>query len=251
MKFTNLLTFSVFGALIISSSAQDSKKDVTHEDGSYAFGARFASQFKEGEVSVKDFTAGFADQLEGNKLRVPEDQIAAAFSTWQQGIETRRREAAAKEGEANLAAAEAFLKENGAKEGVKTTESGLQYIVLKEGTGTSPAATDKVKAHYHGTLIDGTIFDSSKERGQPFETQVNRVVKGWIEGLQLMKEGASYRFFIHPDLAYGARAQGKIPSNSALIFDLDLIEVMKAPVKKAPVQAVTPPVAIPPLKKKE
>jgi FKBP-type peptidyl-prolyl cis-trans isomerase FklB len=134
---------------------------------------------------------------------------------------------------------------------VKTTASGLQYIVLQEGSGVSPTATDKVKAHYHGTLVDGTVFDSSKERGQPFETQVNRVVKGWIEGLQLMKPGASYRFFIHPDLAYGPRGQNKIPANSLLIFDLDLIEVISAPKKKPKIQAVTPPVAIPPLKKKD
>ena len=251
MKLPSFLTtLGAVGALALPLSAQDGE-DVTHKDGSYAFGARFASQFKEGEVSVDDFVAGFRDQLAGKDLRIPESQVEIAFRAWQSGVEAKRKEAAEKEGKENLAAAEAFLKENGAKEGVKTTASGLQYIVLKEGSGVSPKATDKVKAHYHGTLIDGTVFDSSKERGRPFETQVNRVVKGWIEGLQLMKPGASYRFFIHPDLAYGKRSQGKIPSNSLLIFDLDLIEVIAAPEKKPKIQAVTPPVAIPPLKKKD
>ena len=250
MKLSSLLTtLGVFGALSLSLSAQDGK-EVSHEDGSYAFGVRFGSQFKEGEVSIEDFAAGFRDQLGGKELRIPEAELNGAFESWQSGIEKMRKEAAAKEGDVNLAAAEAFLKENGAKDGVETTESGLQYIVLKEGSGTSPKATEKVKAHYHGTLLDGTVFDSSKERDQPFETRVNGVIKGWIEGLQLMEPGASYRFFIHPDLAYGPRGQNKISANSLLIFDLDLIEVIVAPAKKPRIQAVTPPVAIPPLKKK-
>ena len=251
MKLASLVTkLGVVGALALPLSAQDGK-EVSHEDGSYAFGTQFGGQFKEGEVSIDDFVAGFRDQLSGKKTRIAESELESAFRAWQSGLQKKRKDAAAKEGEVNLAAAEAFLKENGAKEGVKTTASGLQYIVLKEGSGVSPTATDKVKAHYHGTLVDGTVFDSSKERGQPFETQVNRVVKGWIEGLQLMKPGASYRFFIHPDLAYGPRGQNKIPANSLLIFDLDLIEVISAPKKKPKIQAVTPPVAIPPLKKKD
>lgn len=121
---------------------------------------------------------------------------------------------------------EAFLKENAQKEGVKTTASGLQYLVLKEGDGKSPKATDVVKVHYKGTLIDGKEFDSSYKRGEPIEFPLNRVIPGWTEGVQLMKEGAKYQFFIPAKLAYGERgAGGVIPPNATLIFEVELIAV--------------------------
>ncbi len=127
----------------------------------------------------------------------------------------------------NLEKGEAFLKENSAKEGVKTTASGLQYKVLKEGTGKSPKATDNVQVHYKGTLLDGTEFDSSHKRGEPATFPLNRVIPGWTEGVQLMKEGAKYQFTIHPKLAYGERGTpgGPIPPNSTLIFEVELIAV--------------------------
>lgn len=126
----------------------------------------------------------------------------------------------------NVAIGEAFLAENKTKEGVKTTDSGLQYLVLKEGTGTvHPKATDKVTVHYHGTLIDGTVFDSSVERGETIQFGLNQVIKGWTEGLQLMVEGEKARFFIPADLAYGNRAIGKIPAGSVLIFDVELFKI--------------------------
>ncbi|KLV10812.1 MULTISPECIES: FKBP-type peptidyl-prolyl cis-trans isomerase [Photobacterium] len=126
----------------------------------------------------------------------------------------------------NVTIGEAFLAENQTKEGVKTTDSGLQYLVLKEGTGTvHPKATDKVTVHYHGTLIDGTVFDSSVERGETIQFGLNQVIKGWTEGLQLMVEGEKARFFIPADLAYGNRAIGKIPAGSVLIFDVELFKI--------------------------
>lgn len=129
--------------------------------------------------------------------------------------------------EANLKAGEAFLEENKTKEGVVTLPSGLQYLVLTEGEGTSkPTATSKVTCHYHGTLTDGKIFDSSVQRGQPATFPLNQVIKGWTEGLQYMSIGSKYRFFIPSELGYGARQVGSdIGPNSALIFDVELLAI--------------------------
>lgn len=128
--------------------------------------------------------------------------------------------------QANLKEGEDFLEQNKKKEGVHTTPSGLQYEVLTEGNGPKPKATDKVKCHYHGTLINGTIFDSSVQRGQPATFPLNMVIKGWTEGLQLMSVGSKYRFFLHPDLAYGPRQTGAvIGPNSTLIFDVELLGI--------------------------
>ena len=129
--------------------------------------------------------------------------------------------------ETDLEKGEAFLKENAKKEGVKTTASGLQYKVLKEGDGKTPKATDTVSVHYKGTLLDGTEFDSSYKRGEPAEFPLNRVIPGWTEGVQLMKEGAKYQFTIPSKIAYGERGTpgGPIPPNAALIFEVELIKV--------------------------
>ena len=118
-----------------------------------------------------------------------------------------------------------YLDKNAKREGVKVTSSGLQYEILEEGNGKSPSATDIVRCHYEGRLIDGTVFDSSYKRGEPSEFALNQVIKGWTEGLQLMKEGSKYRFYIPYHLAYGSRGVGNIPPYAALIFDVELIEV--------------------------
>jgi FKBP-type peptidyl-prolyl cis-trans isomerase FklB len=123
---------------------------------------------------------------------------------------------------------QAFLKENGARDGVVTLPSGLQYEILTDADGPKPAATDRVTTHYRGTLIDGTVFDSSYDRGQPATFPLNGVIAGWTEALQLMSVGSKWRLFIPPELAYGARAQGPIPANSTLIFDVELIEIAEA-----------------------
>jgi len=131
----------------------------------------------------------------------------------------------------NDAAAKAgqdFLAENAKREGVKTTESGLQYeVITAVAEGATPAATDQVRVHYHGTLIDGTVFDSSVERGEPAQFPVNRVIRGWVEALQMMKVGEKWKLFIPADLAYGAQSPSpKIPANSALIFEVELLEIV-------------------------
>ena len=127
---------------------------------------------------------------------------------------------------ANLKAGEDFLEQNKKREGVMTTASGLQYEVLSEGSGAKPNATDKVKCHYHGTLINGSVFDSSVQRGQPATFPLNMVIKGWTEALQLMSVGSKYRLFLHPTLAYGERQTGAvIGPNSTLIFDVELLAI--------------------------
>ncbi|MBQ7698232.1 MAG: FKBP-type peptidyl-prolyl cis-trans isomerase [Paludibacteraceae bacterium] len=135
---------------------------------------------------------------------------------------------------------ERFLEANRLKEGVQVTESGLQYEVLTMGKGPQPQATDKVKVHYHGTLIDGTVFDSSVERGEPAEFGLNQVIKGWTEGLQLMPVGSKFRFYIPQELGYGERATGKIPPYSTLIFDVELLDIVKGKATPANLQAVKP-----------
>ena len=130
--------------------------------------------------------------------------------------------------EANLKAGEKFLEENGKRPGVVVLASGLQYEIITEGTGPKPKATNKVTCHYHGTLIDGTVFDSSVQRGQPATFPLNMVIKGWTEGLQLMTEGSKWRFFIPPHLGYGDRqVSAQIGANSTLIFDVELLEIVK------------------------
>lgn len=126
----------------------------------------------------------------------------------------------------NFASGQAFLVDNGKKDGVITTESGLQYMVLKSGSGTvHPAANSRVKVHYHGTLIDGTVFDSSVDRGEPIDFGLNQVIKGWQEGLQYMVEGEKIRLFVPSTLAYGKNGTGPIPPSSVLIFDVELLEI--------------------------
>lgn len=142
------------------------------------------------------------------------------------GISDKLFEMKNQKAEANLQAGEKFLEENGKKPGVVVLASGLQYEIITEGTGPKPSAKDKVTCHYHGTLIDGTVFDSSVQRGQPATFPLNMVIKGWTEGLQLMTQGSKWRFFIPPQLGYGDRqVSAKIGPNSTLIFEVELLDI--------------------------
>ena len=155
------------------------------------------------------------------------------FQKKQEETRKKQQEEALKKAEVEFgdkkAEGEKYLEDNKSVNGVQVTESGFQYIVLKEGSGEKPSEISKVKVHYHGTLIDGTVFDSSVDRGTPAEFGVNRVIKGWTEGLQLMNVGAKYKFFIPQELAYGAnpRKGGKILPFSTLIFEVELLEIIK------------------------
>jgi FKBP-type peptidyl-prolyl cis-trans isomerase FklB len=195
---------------------------------SYALGMGIGRQLKDmgaDKLNFDDFAQAIKDCVAGKpQLNDAEAQkLAQEFFAEQEKVQ---RAKAAEIGKAKKAEGEAYLAENAKKEGVITTASGLQYMVLKEGTGKSPKATDSVECHYEGFLIDGTVFDSSIQRGQTATFPLGGVIKGWTEGLQLMKEGGKYRFFIPYHLAYGeAGAAGAIPPYAALIFDVELIAV--------------------------
>ena len=188
---------------------------------SYALGMSIGHQLQQmnaTDLNIDDFAQAITDVFNGDaKLSDAEAQAAV------QDFFSRKAEEQAK---AAKAEGENFLAENAKKEGVKTLQSGLQYKVLREGDGRKPSATDKVECHYEGTLINGEVFDSSYRRGETATFGLNQVIKGWTEGLQLMQEGAKYRFFIPYNLAYGEHGAGQsIPPYAALIFDVELIKV--------------------------
>ena len=178
-------------------------------------------------LNIDDFAQAIKDILAGETPKISDSEAQTLLQDFFQKQEERQRAAAAEAGKAAKAVGEAYLADNAKKDGVVTTTSGLQYKVLQEGTGKNPKATDKVRCHYEGMLVDGTLFDSSIQRGEPAVFGLNQVIAGWTEGLQLMKEGAKYRFFIPYKLGYGERGAGaSIPPFAALIFDVELIEVL-------------------------
>jgi len=196
---------------------------------SYALGIGIGSQLAgmgAKELNIDDFAQAIKDVISGSQLKVDNVEAQTLVQNFFQEQEAKQQAAAAEAGKAAKAEGEAFLAENGKKEGIVTLPSGLQYQVLKEGNGKKPSATDQVVCHYEGTLIDGTVFDSSYQRNQPATFGLNQVILGWTEGVQLMQEGAKYRFFIPYKLAYGERGAGaQIPPFATLVFDVELIEV--------------------------
>lgn len=201
----------------------DNKPTGELERFSYALGMSIAGNLiKSGVKSLEPelFLDGMKDTFNGEMPKIMPEEANTI-------LENFMNQANSGQGKENLEAGLAFLAENKNKEGVTELPSGLQYSVLKEGEGEIPNATDQVKCHYHGTLIDGTVFDSSVERGQPAVFPVNGVIQGWVEALQLMSEGSKWRLYIPSDLAYGEQgAGGVIGPNSALIFDVELLEIL-------------------------
>ncbi|MEI6859140.1 MAG: FKBP-type peptidyl-prolyl cis-trans isomerase [Shewanella sp.] len=175
------------------------------------------------DLIVAGFSSGLTDQL-----KLTEEEIQKTLKDLDEKLNDKRQAQATIIAEKALSESVAFLETNKAKEGVVTTESGLQYEVLTLGTGEKPVAEDMVEVHYVGTLIDGTEFDSSIARDEPAKFPLNRVISGWTEGLQLMSVGAKYKFVIPADLAYGERDTGTIPANSTLIFEVELLSIEKA-----------------------
>lgn len=179
------------------------------------------------EVDPALVKAGLEAALNEQEGEISNAEMQQAIQKFQMKAKQKAKQKQVQEGSDNKKEGEEFLAENKNKEGIQVTDSGLQYKVLEEGSGASPGKEDEVRVDYEGTLIDGTVFDSSYERGEPATFPVNRVIPGWTEGLQLMKEGAKYKFFIPGDLAYGENPPpgGKIGANETLIFEVELLEV--------------------------
>jgi FKBP-type peptidyl-prolyl cis-trans isomerase FklB len=194
---------------------------------SYSVGYQIGSNFKRQGIDVKPdvFTQGLQDALSDTAAPLTKEEMDTALKSLQQRVAAAQQQQKKETADKNLAAGKAFLDENGKKEGVVTLPSGLQYKITTEGKGANPKATDTVTVHYRGTLIDGTEFDSSITRGQPAKFKLDQVVKGWTEGLQLLKPGSKAQLFIPPNLAYGERGAGPIGPNSTLIFDVELIGI--------------------------
>ena len=172
------------------------------------------------DINVEDFAQAISDVLNRKETAISHQEAREIVNKYFTELEEKMNAA-------NIEKGKSFLAENAKKEGVVTLASGLQYEVLTEGNGKKPSATDKVKCHYEGTLIDGTLFDSSIKRGEPAVFGVNQVIRGWVEALQLMNEGSKWRLYIPSELAYGAQGAGEmIPPHSTLIFDVELIEVL-------------------------
>ena len=198
---------------------------------SYALGLGIGQQLAQmgagNDLNVDDFAQSIRDVLQGRELKMSHREAQLIVNDYFQKQEQRMNAERAQKGKAAKEAGEKYLAENAKKDGVITTPSGLQYQVLREGNGKRPSAKDSVKCHYEGFLIDGTVFDSSVQRGEPAVFGLQQVIAGWTEGLQLMQEGGKYRFFIPYRLAYGEGGAGQmIPPYAALIFDVELIEVV-------------------------
>ena len=197
---------------------------------SYALGLGIGRQLSDmgaKNLNIDDFAQAIKDVISGAKPQISDQEAQTIVQNFFAEQEKQQRAAAAERFKDSKDAGEKYMEENTRKEGVVTLPSGLQYKVMKEGNGRKPKATDQVKCHYEGMLIDGTLFDSSIQRGEPATFPLNGVIAGWTEGLQLMQEGAKYRFFIPYHLGYGEQGAGQsIPPFAALIFDVELIAVI-------------------------
>ena len=197
---------------------------------SYIIGTEIGKNFKKQSIDIDPdvLTRGIKDAISGGKPLLTEQEVQETMATFQKEMMAKQEELTKKLGEKNKKEGEVFLAENKKKEGVKTLPSGLQYKVIKAGTGKKPKINDTVTTHYRGTLIDGTEFDSSYRRGQPVSFPVSGVIPGWTEALQLMEEGAKWQLFIPPNLAYGERGTGRdIGPNATLIFEIELISIQE------------------------
>ncbi len=244
-KMPGILVKATSLALLMSigAYAQDTKKNAAAKTAavptgvelknkaSYALGLNISQSLKaQGiEIDAEQFAKGIKDGLSETAPSMTPEEMQAILTAFQKELTTKRAEMAKAESSKNTTAGKAFLAENAKKEGVKTLPSGLQYQVLKQGTGPKPTASSNVRTHYRGTLLDGREFDSSYKRGEPAEFPVNGVIQGWTEALQLMPAGSKYKLFIPANLAYGEQAPpgSIIAPNSTLIFEVELLEVLK------------------------
>lgn len=229
MRLSHLLACSLLVTAVVNAQDEKPELKTTKDKVSYGIGLNIGRQFKSQGMKLdpKMVAAGIAAILNGQEPAISDADLTKAFTAFQQEMEAAKAEKA----KANKVEAEKFLAENGKKEGVKTTKSGLQYRIIKQGTGKQPKATDTVVAHYKGTLLNGEMFDGTfdgkapEEGDEPIPFGLNQVIKGWTEGVQLMKVGGHFRFYIPPQMAYGEAGRPSIPPNSLLIFDIVLKDV--------------------------
>jgi len=222
------LCFFSFSSLQAVAEEKDPKDEI--EKASYIIGFSYGTGMKRdlGELNLEQIMQGFKHGFEGQSSLITAEESKQIMSAFQQKKRAEMQEKQSKQASENLSKGKAFLDQNAKEDGVKTTDSGLQYKVIKAGEGQAPGPRDVVKVHYEGTLIDGSVFDSSKQRGQPIEFSVDGVIAGWTEALQMMTPGAQWKLFIPPDLAYGENGtSGPIGPNETLIFDVELLEVSK------------------------
>ncbi len=229
------ITTAALAMTLLSACSQGQKGRValTNEmdSVSYAIGADIGANFKRSKLDSVNLDAmkmGLRDGLDSTSI-LDQETLQSVVQGYMMKLQEERMAEEAKEGEANRVKGEEYLAANGAREGVVTTPSGLQYEVITMGTGAKPTAESQVRVHYAGTLIDGTEFDSSYKRGEPAVFGVGQVIRGWVEGLQLMPEGSKWKLHIPSDLAYGPSGGpgGSIPPNSVLVFDVELLEIVK------------------------
>ena len=223
--------------------AQDLKLENDTQKASYLIGRNIGESMQADGLALDlDLLfAGLKEASAGTESQISEEDAQEVMMKFQSEMQEKQQAAAAAAAAESALASAAFLEENLERDGVVATESGLQYEVLTEGEGAKPVATDTVKVHYHGTLQDGTVFDSSVDRGEPVEFPLNRVIPGWTEGLQLMSVGSKYKFFIPSALAYGeAGSPPNIAPNSALVFEVELLEIPTPEVAPTPAPQPTP-----------
>jgi FKBP-type peptidyl-prolyl cis-trans isomerase FklB len=234
---TSLLIVAAFVVVSPLAWAADAQLKDQKDKVSYSIGLDIGTTLKRQLIDVNEqlLSNGIQDGLSGKKPLLTDEEVKATMAAFQKDMVAKQSAAKKAAGEKNAAQGKKFLEENKNKEGVKTTASGLQYKVLKEGSGPTPKATDTVKVNYRGTTIEGTEFDSSYKRGEPASFPVNRVIKGWTEALQLMKPGSKYQLFVPADLAYGERGAGAdIGPNAALLFDVELVQIVPPGVTPTP-----------------
>ncbi|ATJ81094.1 FKBP-type peptidyl-prolyl cis-trans isomerase [Halomonas beimenensis] len=225
-----LLTTASLTALLTAAPLALAAPETDEERLGYSLGVTLGKSIQQdvSDLDVDAFTQAVRDVFAGDELQMSDEEMAAALQTFQQEAMAARAAEAEQQAEANKAEGEAYMAENAEQEGVTTTDSGLQYRELESGDGASPGADDTVEVHYEGQLIDGTVFDSSYERGEPVSFRVGQVIEGWQEALQLMDVGDTWEIVIPSDLAYGARGQGPIGPHETLVFKVELLDVTPA-----------------------
>ncbi|HBK55449.1 MAG TPA: hypothetical protein DDZ76_04065 [Xanthomonadales bacterium] len=234
----NRITRNMAAILAVSAAAMaapvlaQSKLESDKDKVSYMIGmdvARSLTPYRD-EVNPTIVAEALSDILSGRTPRMTDEEAEGIRQAFIARIQSKQQAEAAEASSKNLAEGQAFLRDNRSKPGVVTTATGLQYKVIKEGSGARPTAENTVKVHYHGTLLNGTVFDSSVQRGQPAEFPLNRVIKGWTEGVQLMTVGSKYTFWVPSELAYGEQGTpppGPIGPNTTLVFEVELLDIVR------------------------